>query len=121
MAAEFTGLKALTSVLGWKSLACVCMANSTGSNLLVASTIWFTNGVLLITVEHSGLRVIIYLQAVGTEGNFRVQRRSVTVWSSVARNPHFHHIPPAYPEVAMRICDQKGVTELTVSIERSEN
>lgn len=62
------------------------MASSTGSNLLVASTIWFTNGVLLITVEHSGLRVMIYLQAVGTEGNFRVQRRSVTVWSSGAEN-----------------------------------
>lgn len=26
-------------------------ANSTGSNLLVASAIWFANGVLLITVE----------------------------------------------------------------------
>lgn len=86
MAAEFTGLKALTWVLGWRSLACVCIANSSGSNLLVGSTIWFTNGVLLITAEHSGLRVIIHLQAVGTEGNFRAQRRSVTVWSSGAEN-----------------------------------
>lgn len=51
-------------------------ANSTGSNLLVASAIWFANGVLLITVEHSGLCVIMYLQAAGTEGNFRVQRNS---------------------------------------------
>lgn len=43
---------------------CVLL-NSTGSNLLVVSTSWLTNG--LITVEHSGLYVIIYLQAVGTE------------------------------------------------------
>lgn len=76
-ASEFTRLKALTSVSGCQRARVwvVCVnGNSTGSNLLVASTIWLTNGVLLITVEHSGLSVIIYLQAVGTEENFRVQQ-----------------------------------------------